>query len=261
MQEDLILPEGFEEGQDIFELSETEEAPTIEQSEEGEVIDAAAEDVDDADPGPTIEQKADDAPTKAKIKVKFNHEERELDEDEAAPLIQKGLNYDKIVHRSKELETKLSQSEKLAQMMGYRDSSEMISAAEANFIEQRVAQLVDEGLHEALARDIVQRDLEKNTQPAAPQKSSYEDDLDEFVRLNPGVTQLPEEVVAAVSGGIPLTVAYERYKTKQIQDELKILKQNQSSAAKAPVGSATKHGSTKQKAKDAFEMGFDADDW
>lgn len=258
--DDLILPEGFEEGTDIF--AEEEEAPTTEQSNGGEENDEAEETVTEEEEVPTTESEIPEDTPKARIKVKFNHEERELDEDEAAPLIQKGLNYDKIATKTKELEGKLGQTEKLAKMMGFESAEEMIAAAEENFIEQKVAKLVDEGVHEAIARDLVQRDVERNQPQEQPRgDNSRDEDLDEFVRLNPGVTKLPEEVLEAVRTGVPLTVAYERFKNKQAQDELKILKQNQSSAAKAPVGSATKHGSTKQKAKDPFEIGFDSDDW
>lgn len=256
MEEDIILPDGFEEGDEIF---APEEAPTIEPSGEGE--EAVEELLEGDEAAPTTEPEVDTTP-KTKIKVKFNHEERELDEDEAVPLIQKGLNYDKIATRTKDLEGKLDQTEKLAKMMGYGNASELITAAEQNFIEQKVLSLVDDGVHEALARDLVYRELERTQAPQQqPEPTERDKDLDEFVRLNPGVTKLPEEVLESVKAGVPLTVAYERFKNKQTQDELKILKQNQSAAAKAPVGAATKHGSTKQKAKDAFEMGFDSDDW
>lgn len=260
-KDDLILPEGFEEGKDIFTLADEEEAPTTEQIEEAEEIDMA-EEKEEEEAAPTTEQEEPEPVSKTRIKVKFNHEEREMDEDEAAPLIQKGLNYEKVVSKTKELEGKLGQSEKLAKMMGYTNADEMIAAAERNFIDQKVAKLVDEGVHEAIARDLVARELDRNQpEKTTPIEDTRDKDLDEFVRLNPGVTKLPEEVVEAVKGGVPLTVAYERFKNKQAQDELKILKQNQSSAAKAPVGPATKHGSTKQKAKDVFEIGFDSDDW
>lgn len=58
--------------------------------------------------------------------------------------------------------------------------------------------------------------------------------------------------------GIPLTIAYERYKAKQVETQNKILKQNQSAAAKAPVASTTKNGPAATKPKDPFEEGFDS---
>ena len=258
-KDDLILPEGFEEGQDIF--AEEDEAPTTEQPDEADEIDEAEETEEAEEEAPTTEQETEESKPKAKIKVKFNHEERELDEDEAARLAQMGLNYEKVANKAKDLETRLGQAEKLAKQMGFSSAEEMISAAETNFIEQKVAQLVDEGVHEAIARDLVQREIERNQPGPKEEATKKDDDLDEFVRLYPGVTKLPEEVIESVRTGVPLTVAYARFEKKQAQEEAKILKQNQSSAAKAPVGSTTKHGSTKPKAKDAFEMGFDSDEW
>ena len=266
--DDMIMPEGFEEGKDIFEMGDEEEAPTTET--ETDVIENVDE-VDEAfaaeEEAPTEEPEPEETVQKAKIKVKYNHEERELDEDEAAPLIQKGMNYDKVLLKAQELEDKLGKSERLAKLMGFKSTDEMVDAAEKNYVEKQVEELVNDGLHEAVARDLVEREVEKKRSAITPQvqvdpaKDKLDKELDEFVRLNPNVTKLPEEVIAAVKTGTSLPVAYERFKNKQAQDELKILKQNQSAAAKAPVAAVTKHGSTKQKAKDAFEIGFDSDDW
>jgi hypothetical protein len=258
-----IMPEGFEEGQDIFNLPEDEDAPTIELPAEGEKSDEEGLIAEDETTPTTEAEETKPQTGKAKIKVRFNHEDREMDEDEAIPVIQKGLNYDKVDSRNKELEGKMIRFQKLAKTLGYTSDAEMLDAAETNYIESKVTRLVDEGVHEAIARDLVARELERESHKQPEQVAAVEKDkdLDEFVRLNPGVTKLPDEVLAAVKEGVPLTVAYERFKNKKAADEIKILKQNQSSAAKAPVAATTKHGSTKQKAKDAFEEGFDSDGW
>ena len=100
-KDDLILPEGFEEGQDIF--AEEDEAPTTEQPDEADEIDEAEETEEAEEEAPTTEQETEESKPKAKIKVKFNHEERELDEDEAARLAQMGLNYEKVANKAKDL--------------------------------------------------------------------------------------------------------------------------------------------------------------
>ena len=263
--DDLILPDDWEEGEDIFaDVADTDEGPTTDPVDEGtESDDADDENVIDNEEPPTTEPEQDPQPQKAKIKVKYNHEERELDEDEAAPLIQKGLNYDKKVKEAEEIQKRLAKAEALSKRMGYQTPEEMLEAAETNLFNQRVADLVDQGVHEAIAKDLVQREWERVAPaPQVDQTQVERDkDLDEFVRLNPGVTKLPNEVIEAVGQGVPLTVAYERFKNKQAQEELKILKQNQASAAKAPVAPTTKHGAAASKPKDDFEAGFDSDDW
>lgn len=263
---DPILPEGFEEGEDIFGSAPDSDAePTTEQLETEIESDTAIEEENTEDPAAPTTETAEPpvVPTKAKVKVKFNHEERELDEDEAVPYIQKGMNYDKKAQEAEAFKQQLDKAEQLALRMGYKTSEEMLEAAEKNMFEQKVADLVNDGVHEAIARDLVQRDWERSVpKREEPKSDPVMQEIDEFVRTNPGVDKLPEEVIeAVVKQGVPLQVAYERYKNKQSQDELKILKQNQAAAAKAPVAPATKHGSTGAKAQDAFEAGFDSDPW
>ena len=94
--DDMILPDGFDPNAENFTLDmlgadQPEEAPTTEQ--------APAEPAAPAEePAPTTEPVAAEegielpAPAPQTIKVKYNHEERELGLDEAATLAQKGLN-------------------------------------------------------------------------------------------------------------------------------------------------------------------------
>lgn len=267
-----ILPDGFNEGEDFF-ADNDEEAPTTEPSVEAEPNEEEpdeevpttepeagendlAEDSEEKDP--TIEPNPEPKQT---IKVKYNHEEREVAIDEAATLIQMGLNYEKKARESEALKQRLERAEQLALRIGYKNPDEMLEAVEQNLFEQRVAELVEDGVHEAIARDLVQREWERQ-KPPTPKKDPLVDEINEFVRLNPTVDKLPDEVIQSVTqDGVPLLVAYERYKSKQALEELRILKQNQAAATRAPVVSATKHGSTKQKSIDAFEAGFDSDPW
>ncbi|MCK9326266.1 MAG: hypothetical protein M0P69_12310 [Bacteroidales bacterium] len=252
--DDPILPDGFEEGEDLFAtVDPVKEAPAKE-TKDTETDPVA----DSQDPAPAIETEAE---KKARIKVKFNHEERELDEDEARPFIEKGMNYDKKIEELEIAKHQLTQAEQLARRMGFADSSEMLKAAEENLFNKRVAELVDGGVHEAIAKDLVQREWEKNAVKEVPPDPVVQE-MDEFVKANPGVDKLPEEVMqAVVFQKVPLQVAYERYKANKAQEELRILKQNQAAAAKAPVASTTKSGSTDQKATDPFLQGFDSDAW
>jgi len=260
--DDAILPAVYTEGADIFaDAVDDGAAPAIETPAPEEGTEEAAPEEET----PAIEtQPAEELPTEKKVfKVKHNHEERDVTEDEAVPLIEKGLNYDKVSQRKAELETRQTQSDELASLLGYAGTDEMLEAARTNYIEQRVAALVDDGVHEAIARDLVQRDLDKKPVVQKVETESpdaeRDKDLDAFVKLNPGVTKLPPEVVEAVKNGVTLTLAYERFKNKQTLEENRILKQNQAAAAKAPVATTTKQGGAMGTAKDPFLAGFDSD--
>lgn len=263
---DPILPEGWNEGDDVFVDTPEADDPAIDQEAEGQESDPAEEPdevPEKEEPAKAPEQETE--PQKAKIKVKFNHEEREMDEDEARPLVEKGMNYDKKVRELQDLQTRLEKAETLARRMGYQTPEEMLEAADKNLFESQVQELVDTGMHEVMARDYVQR---KWNEQAAPHQQTVKDqdaqvkkEIDEFVRMYPGVTELPQEVLDAFQSGVSLPVAYERFRYAKAQEELKILKQNQSAAAKAPVAPTTKHGTAAPKAKDPFEAGFDSDDW
>ena len=158
----------------------------------------------------------------------------------------------------------------------------MYDAAENNFVETRVKDLVDAGNSEAIARFLVKQEMAEAAKPAQVEESKEEEptpptqslmsserkaELNEFVRAYPGITQLPEEVIKANANGTRLIVAYERFMNKAALDkansELAILRQNQAAADKAPVtGLSGKSAAGVQTQKDdPFILGFDADDW
>ena len=141
---------------------------------------------------------------------------------------------------------------------------------------------MDAGNTEAMARFLVEQKMAKAA-PSAPQEQPQaqgqptpagqpqssmsperEAELREFVRAYPGVTKLPDEVIADNAKGVRLLVAYERYKNKAALNELAILKQNQAAAAKAPVSGVTGKAAPKDAdpyKNDPFMKGFDADSW
>lgn len=242
-ENDVILPDGFDPEKGwIDDATPEEPAPTTEEAP-AETDESAEQPVEAAEPTTTPEPEVKQ-PT---VKVKFNHEERELSLDEAAILAQKGLNYDKVMERLNGFEATNAKSLKLAKNLGYESAEEMLSAAEQNYINRQVRELMDAGNTEAMARFLVEQKMAKEEQPApAPQPQAPQPEapripqeriaeLKEFVDAYPGITKLPDEVIQANRNGVRLLVAYERYKNKAALDELAILKQNQAAAAKAPV--------------------------
>ena len=111
---------------------------------------------------------------------------------------------------------------------------------------------MEDGNTEAMARFLVDQQMKEASAESAPNPEPTQEapstvpqrpplsperkaELDEFIRAYPGVTKLPDEVIVANRQGVRLLVAYERYINQSARKELAILKQNQASAAKAPV--------------------------
>ena len=280
--DDMILPDGFDPNAENFTLSmlgadQPEEAPTTEPTPAEPA--APAE-----EPAPTTEPVAAEeleipAPAPQTIKVKYNHEEREIGLDEAATLAQKGLNYDKLEERLKAFEATNAKSANLAKMLGYDSTDEMLEAAHQNAINRRIRDLEAEGNSPSMAKFLVEQEMAKAAAAPAPQAPQPQEspapekpsnpaipperkaELDRFVKLYPGVTKLPDEVVKANREGVDLSVAYERFLGKSAQNELKILKQNQAAAAKAPVKGVSGKAAVAQKdslENDPFLKGFNS---
>lgn len=83
-----------------------------EQEEETEV------DEEEQEGAPTTEQ------TLAKLRIKYNGEEQELDEDAAREYAQKGMNYDKIAEKLRQQEAHL---DRIARNEGYKDHAELVA--------------------------------------------------------------------------------------------------------------------------------------
>ena len=298
--DDAILPEGFDPNADNFDFGieggEQPAAPTTEptpaepatettDSQQASVLDALLNPQPTTAETQTPEAQAQqgqpapaDAPAPQTIKIRFNHEDREIGLDEAAVLAQKGLNYDKLNQRVQEFEATHAKSDQLAKQLGYKSTDEMIAAAAENFRSRQVRELVDAGNTEAVAQFLVDQRMAKAQaeasalanaeaqpqQPAAepgrPQISpEREAELKEFVTNYPGITKLPDEVIAANRKGVRLLVAYERYLNKAARDELAVLKQNQAAAAKAPVnGAIGKASAPDAGVDDPFLKGFES---
>ena len=285
--DDVILPDGFDAA--AFDAAESideamkavAEAPT---TEPAPAVDGTASEPTAIGEGTTTEATT---PTEAPafgqtIKVKFNHEERELGLDEAAVYAQKGMNYDKLEARVKEFESSRAKTDRLAKNLGYENADEMIAAAEQNFINRQIRELVEEGNTESMARFLVEQRMAKAAEaeaartpapagtpnpqaaPDAGLSEARKAELQEFVSAYPGITNLPDEVIKDNRNGVRLKTAYENYQLRQKYEEqqkqLNILKQNQAAAARAPVtGVVGKAAPKTEEPEDFFLKGFNSD--
>lgn len=275
--DDAILPDDFDPNAETYTFTEDEpsgeQTPTIETVTE---TDAPQETEQITEPAPTTVTEPAAPVIPQTIKVRFNHEERELSFDEAARYAQMGMNYDKLQERINGFEAQNAKTNRLAKNLGYADANEMIAAAEQNYYNRRVKELMDDGNTEAMAKFLVDQQIAKaaeaekqvqqpQEQPTpAPRTTTFtperKAELDEFVRAYPGVTKLPDEVIAANKSGVRLLVAYERFKNKAALDELAILRQNQAAAARAPVSGVTgKAAAQPPQADDPFLKGLDSE--
>lgn len=185
------------------------------------------------------------------------------------------------------LSAQLAEANEVAKSMGFADIKAMMATARDNYRNGEVQRLVNEGMHEESAKDLVERRMQeaktRQTQqlkqtPEQPQQGAqrrnFAREMDDLVQSRPDLKEhlengglLPQEVVnTCVRSNIPLRVAYAEYEAKEaranaerIRQENEILKQNEQNAKKAPVKSVTAGGGVKSGSKDAFLEGFEAD--
>lgn len=225
--------------------SEDEEAQEddIDDSYDDEAHHAEPESVEadtDADEGKTKEASSHHE----KISVVHNHETVDVDYEEAKPLIQKGLNYDKILGERDELKASMSRykamEEFLEEIKGdYSSIEDLIDGTRAAIMQEEGM-----GRDEAMAKAKNKRTPEKRV------------NADEFVSRYPSVkaADIPQSVwdEARKNGG-DLVAAYSKYesseKDRRISDleaEIAALKQNKENEERSS-GSRRTAGSSNSK--------------
>lgn len=313
-QDDVFLPEGWGEGDDIFADPESwtggkpadepaegqeqpegtapaetggEAAPTTEQTPAGDAAGAetgAAPTTEQppAETAPTTEPGKQDAPHTLRFKAKIDREDREVEVDESdlPSLYQRAQNHDRAQNKLARLSPLVDSAEAMARRMGYDSLQAMVDKAEEGYKESEVRRLKREGVHEEVARDMVQRRMDQASEearareqekPAAPAPGrDFKAETAELLNQRPELQgkKLPEEVVkACVYQGKNLLAAYAEYEARQekaeaesLRQRIRILEQNQAAAAKAPVKGAVGGGDAGTKPEDPFLLGFDSDD-
>ena len=246
-EEEAILPD-----EDVILPDETDEEPAEPQADEPE-------------PDTTPEA---DIPEPYKLKIKYNHEEMEIPEDEAVPLIQKGMNYDKLQERYNALQNdpRLSgyqRVEQVSKLLGYQSDEQLIDALYQNYYQLTAQQ-------RGLTPEQIQKEHELNQrqeqllreQETAQQQQQNNAMYERFLQTFPDVQtkDIKPETWEKVRNGMDLTAAYVEQRNQELETQLKLLKQKEKNKNQAPVGGVTQHGSTDTQGKDPFEMGFDSVD-
>lgn len=262
--EDAVLPDDYVAESDPFEEESTDFQE--EQPFESEFDTNESEDME----GNQEEQQL--TPEQIRFKVKYNHEEQELGYDEAVPLIQKGMNYDKLQERIGQLESdpRLSFIEELANEQGM-DVNEYLDAVKSAREDAELRKLVESNIPEEYAKEMLEnrkfRDQQKEEQQKKADEEKKNAEFGEFFEFfkqandrdyDPGKDQIPQEVWDAHAQGTPLKFAYMQHHNQQLKSQLKTFKQNETNAKRAPVGSLTSFGSDEAKSEDEFLKGFNS---
>ncbi|TYS46761.1 hypothetical protein [Bacillus infantis] len=259
--EDMILPDDFQEAADLPQSDDLDTVETVEDTTDtGQTEDST-----------TSEQQAEEQ-RQAFLKVKYNKEELDLGEDEARELAQKGLNYDKTLERLQALESdpRLTFVEELASEFNMT-VPEYLEAVQQQKEQERLNELIQQNIPEELAKEILESRKDRETRKQEQEEKSnqekanaeYLDFFDYYKSVNgkdfdANTDQIPAEVWEANKSGVPLKYAFMEHHNNQLLSQVKILKQNEENAKSSPVGSVTTHGSTETAVDDDFLKGFNS---
>jgi type II secretory pathway component PulJ len=284
---DMILPDGFELPAELKTEAGGEAAPqaapggSAAPQADGKQPETPPDDGtttpgDGAQPARDREAKApgDKAADAPKIKVQYNHEEKELTYDEAAPLIQKGMNYDKLQQQLAALQAdprpgKYERLMEAGKLLGFGSDDALLEALYATYYNNAATEqgLTPEQVRretELRRREEALRRQEQEKLDAASRQKAEEEMYDRFVAAYPDVqpTDIKPETWARVRQGMDLTAAYQLQLYGDLMAENRRLKQSlqgAQNAKAAPVGSVTGHGSAEPAARDPFLMGVDSE--
>lgn len=266
MDEDMILPDDYQE-------ATPEAEDTTVDTQEPEFEETAEPNAEDTKPADEPTEPQEPVAQPQKVKIKFNHEEREIDIEEAAQLAQKGMNYERAVERARQEAAQQARDALIADM-GYTYNGKPITT-EAEYKQAMAEQeLINKYKDRDLPPELIQELMEsrRNREERQREKVAKEAETqrqtawNEFFAYFEEVNErnfdfkkdMPAEVEAAINNGETPLKAYMQYHNRELRNQLKIAKQNQANMRKAPVGSVTAGGGTKTEAEDDFLAGFNS---
>jgi len=198
-----------------------------------------------------------------KHKLKYNHDDVEVTTEELYTLGQKGMNYDKLQEKLTELQnnpalSKYGKVEEVSKLLGYQTDDELIEALYQTHYE-RIAEA--QGLTPAqIQKEYELSQKEKQLSEKEQTEVQKQKDAEMFNRFTTNfpdakVEMIKPETWEKVNNGIDLTTAYTQQINNELQEQIKILKQNEENFKKAPINGVSSNGS-EMKSEKIFE-GFD----
>lgn len=215
-------------------------------------------------------------PEVRKMKVKFLQEEKELTEDEAIPLIQKGMNYDHLHEKATAAETKLQRIATTAKALGFSsvdaymeslDQQTLKGEVEAELAKMDVPPELRDQMEKIVLENIKLKraESEKGTKErkASETKARQDAEYQAFFSFaeKEGVNTAPDEIIKTPwwqehkASGKPIMEAFRDWERAELKRELSVLKQNDKNKGKAPI-STTQQTPTEQESDDPFLKGF-----
>lgn len=207
------------------------------------------------------------------LPIKYNGEDRVLTRDEAQALAQKGMNYERAIERAAAEAAQAARDSYIAEQ-GYewngqaiKTEAEYKAAVAEKDLRDKYANLPPEVAERIVALEHAEHQRTQERQ-AAEEKAANDrqlsDFLETFQKINerpydPKTDKVPPEVWAASQNGMPLRYAYMEHHNKELRNQLKISKQNESNSKKAPVGGVTANGGNKKAAVDPILAEWDED--
>lgn len=177
-------------------------------------------------------------PQVEKIKVKYNHEEMEIPYDEAIVHIQKGMNYDKAIEKTKqEYDSKFAD---LFEEYGIKSVDEYLNAIKEQREQDRINNLVEQNIPEEYAKEIIEnkkfREKYESEQRQKQEESKRIAELKEFQTEYPDVKldEIPKEVFEQIGNGRTLLDAYSRYEVKVLKAQLNQVKTEKENSQFSP---------------------------
>lgn len=257
----------------ISEEGESSEEKTNEDSEPSETQEDNSED-EKVDFKPLLEELSK--------KVKYNKENVSIESlEDLINGYQKGLNYDKIQEKLENLQNSKAETyiRQKADELGitvdeYMDQVEDYEKKQKEEREkERLEEMVENGVPEELAREVIataelRKQLQKKEnelkerEEASKQKEKEEQEYQDFLKNFPDVNpdDIPKEVFEDAENS-DLSSAYMKYKLNDLENKLKVAKQNEENA-ESSVGGVTETGPTKEShSKDLFLEGFYEEDY
>ena len=235
-----------------------------------------------------------------KAKIDHQEQDVTISASDLPDLYQKARNQERAVQREAQarqeadsLKGYLSQLGDTARKLGFEGETPqaameaMLSGIVSSARQAKVQELTQKGTAQEVAEYIADQQIGVGELPTIPTEETpaaepaeadnmpsaeqFQKDLQVLVQKRPNLVSdgkpFPEEVLQAYMAGENLTVAYLEYEMKQsaaeragLQKQNAVLKQNQKSAARAPVKGVTGSGDTGGKEDFTF-AGFDDPDW
>lgn len=245
--EDIPLPEGYAEGDDLFKpetwtgtkKEEPAADPTEEDAPDFFEANKDAGGVSEPQEQPAGEEKTEDAgkaeePEKA-APAAAEQPSAAKAEPQRNPAQEQELNA--LRAQLQHLQGVIGGFDAMSKNMGYENAQTMFTKAKESYRDAEIKRLVSEGMHEEAAKDLVERRMsatkpaqtvQQASAPAAGTPRNFMREMNDLLGDYPGLRdeldkggKLPQEVITeAVKSNIPLRVAYARHEAKQVRSEM-----------------------------------------